>query len=201
MRVHCICKCANTISMFISKLLWTASLVHFSSYITYETEIIKLIMLSLLAIHVCRTVNNNATSLPVLKIRAAQWTRHTSAWCLPCYVYCIRYGGLEFWLFFLFIGCLYMCIELWIYTRYMYPFKYYSYCLCVCFWYTYRFFEYIYAYIYIYFFLNLMSTRGCFNPSQHSNTIFQKALGPPTPLQTRNTDTEIRWLNLWRRNA
>ena len=46
-----------------------------------------------------------------------------------------------------------------------------------------------------------MSTHGCFNPSQHSNTIFQKALGPPTPLQTRNTDTEIRWLNLCRRNA
>jgi len=58
--------------MSISKLLWTASLVHFSNYITHETEIIKFIMLSLLAIHVGRTMNNNATSLPVLKIRAAQ---------------------------------------------------------------------------------------------------------------------------------
>jgi len=47
-------------------------------------------MLSLLAIHVGRTMNNNATSLPVLKIRAAQWTWHTSGWCLPCYAYFIR---------------------------------------------------------------------------------------------------------------
>jgi hypothetical protein len=64
--------------MFISKLFWTASLVHFRSYVTYETEIIKFIMLSLLAILVGRTMNNGATSLPVLKIRAAQGTWHTS---------------------------------------------------------------------------------------------------------------------------